>query len=149
MRVSFCRMSQHEAYKGKRVVVTGAASGIGQQTTEFLLAAGAKVIALDRNAPALKVDQYISIDFTKPESITTAVKEIDGEIDVLLNIAGVPGTVDPDVVMRVNVLGLRMLTELLINRIRQGGSITHVASIAGAQWAANLDEVKRLLETPD
>jgi len=142
-------MSQHEAYKGKRVVVTGAASGIGQQTTEFLLAAGAKVIALDRNAPKSKVDQYISIDFTKPESITTAVKEIEGEIDVLLNIAGVPGTVDPDVVMRVNVLGLRMLTELLINRIRLGGSITHVASIAGAQWASNLDEVKRLLETPD
>ena len=71
-------MSQHEAYKGKRVVVTGAASGIGQQTTEFLLAAGAKVIALDRNAPTSKVDQYISIDFTKPESITAAVKEIDG-----------------------------------------------------------------------
>ncbi|MCX6535716.1 MAG: SDR family NAD(P)-dependent oxidoreductase, partial [Actinobacteria bacterium] len=142
-------MGQHEAYKGKRVVVTGAASGIGRQTTEFLLAAGANVIALDRNPSDLKVDQFISVDFTQPETITAAVKQIDGEIDVLLNIAGVPGTVDPEVVMSVNVLGLRMLTELLIDRILQGGSITHVASIAGAQWLANLDEVKRLLETPD
>jgi len=142
-------MGQHEAYKGKRVVVTGAASGIGRQTTEFLLAEGAKVIALDRNPSDLKVEQFISVDFTQPKTITAAAKEIDGEIDVLLNIAGVPGTVDPQVVMRVNVLGLRMLSQLLIDRIRQGGSITHVASIAGAQWAANLDEVKRLLETPD
>lgn len=142
-------MSQHETYRNKRVVVTGAASGIGRQTTEFLLAAGAKVIALDRNAPDLKVEQFVSVDFTKPETIDAAAKNIDGEVDVLLNIAGVPGTVDPEIVMRVNVLGLRMLTELLIDRIRRGGSITHVASIAGAQWAAHLDEVQRFLATPD
>jgi NAD(P)-dependent dehydrogenase (short-subunit alcohol dehydrogenase family) len=131
------------------VVVTGAASGIGRQTTEFLLADGAKVIALDRNSSELKVEQFIAVDFTQPETIAAAAKKIDGEIDVLLNIAGVPGTVDPEVVMRVNVLGLRMLTDLLIDRIRRGGSVTHVASIAGAQWAAHLDEVQRLLATPD
>ena len=130
-------------------MVTGAASGIGRQTTEFLLAAGANVIALDRNASDLKVEQFISVDFTQPETITAAAKQINGEIDVLLNIAGVPGTLDPEVVMRVNVLGLRMLTDLLIDRIRRGGSVTHVASIAGAQWAAHLDEVQRLLATPD
>ena len=142
-------MNQHSAYKDKRVVVTGAASGIGRQTTEFLLAAGANVIALDRNASDLKVEQFISVDFTQPETITAAAKQINSEIDVLLNIAGVPGTVDPEIVMRVNVLGLRLLTDLLIDRIRNGGSVTHVASIAGAQWAAHLDEVQRLLATPD
>ena len=142
-------MSEHETYKSKRVVVTGAASGIGRQTTEFLLAAGAQVIALDRNPSDLKVQQFISVDLTEPQTIDAAAKKIDGEIDVLLNIAGVPGTVDPEVVMRVNVLGLRMLTNLLIDRIRSGGSVTHVASIAGAQWAAHLDEVQRLLATPD
>ncbi len=142
-------MNQHATYRDKRVVVTGAASGIGRQTTEFLLAAGAQVIALDRNTPDLKVEQFVSVDFTKPETIDAAANSIDGEIDVVLNIAGVPGTVDPEIVMRVNVLGLRMLTELLIDQIRRGGSVTHVASIAGAQWAAHLDEVQRLLATPD
>ena len=68
---------------------------------------------------------------------------------VLLNIAGVPGTADPMVTMQVNVLGLRMLTELLIGRMRSGGAVTNVASIAGAQWQAHLDEVQRLLATPD
>ena len=142
-------MGQYAVYRDKRVVVTGAASGIGRQAAEFLLADGAKVIALDRNSSDLQVEQFIAVDFTQPETIAAAVKKIDGEIDVLLNIAGVPGTLDPEVVMRVNVLGLRMLTDLLIDRIRRGGSVTHVASIAGAQWAAHLDEVQRLLATPD
>ena len=142
-------MVQYAVYRDKRVVVTGAASGIGRQAVEFLLADGAKVIALDRNSSDLKVEQFIAVDFTQPETIAAAVKKIDGEIDVLLNIAGVPGTLDPEVVMRVNVLGLRLLTDLLIDRIRRGGSVTHVASIAGAQWAAHLDEVQRLLATPD
>ena len=142
-------MGQYAVYRDKRVVVTGAASGIGRQAAEFLLADGAKVIALDRNRSDLEVEQFIAVDFTQPETIAAAVKKIDGEIDVLLNIAGVPGTLDPEVVMRVNVFGLRMLTDLLIDRIRRGGSVTHVASIAGAQWAAHLDEVQRLLATPD
>ncbi len=142
-------MGQYAVYRDKRVVVTGASSGIGRKTTEFLLSDGAKVIALDRNPSDLDVEQFIAVDFRQPETIAAAAKKIDGEIDVLLNIAGVPGTADPETVMRVNVLGLRMLSQLLIDRIRRGGSVTHVASIAGAQWAAHLDEVQRLLATPD
>lgn len=140
-------MNQYSTFKGKRVVVTGASSGIGHQTTSFLISAGAHVIALDRKPTDLATDKFIQVDFTDSETILNAVKQIDGEIDVLLNIAGVPGTVDPEVVMRVNILGLRMLTELLIDRIRKGGCVTHVASIAGAQWSAHLEEVQRLLAT--
>lgn len=139
----------HFAFRDKRVVVTGAASGIGHRTTELLLEAGAHVIALDRNPVQLKVAQFVSVDMTKPDTISSAAKEIIGDVDVLLNIAGVPGTADPEVTMRVNVLGLRMLTELLIGRMRSGGAVTNVASIAGAQWQAHLDEVQRLLATPD
>jgi NAD(P)-dependent dehydrogenase (short-subunit alcohol dehydrogenase family) len=139
----------HFGFANKRVVVTGAASGIGRRTTELLLEAGAHVIALDRNPVDLNVAQFVQVDMTNPASIAEAARAIDGEIDVLLNIAGVPGTADPEVTMRVNVLGLRMLTELLIGQIRSGGAVTNVASIAGAQWQAHLDEVQRLLATPD
>ena len=139
----------HFGFRDKHVVVTGAASGIGHRTTELLLEAGAHVIALDRNPVQLSVTQFVSVDMTKPHTIAAAAGAISGEIDVLLNIAGVPGTADPEVTMRVNVLGLRMLTELLIGRIRSGGAVTNVASIAGAQWQAHLEEVQRLLATPD
>jgi len=37
-------VGQYAVYRDKRVVVTGAASGIGRQAAEFLLADGAKVI---------------------------------------------------------------------------------------------------------
>lgn len=139
----------HFGFREKRVVVTGAASGIGRRTTELLVEAGAQVIALDRNPVDVSVAQFVHVDMTKPETIVAAVAEIRGEIDVLLNIAGVPGTAGADITMRVNVLGLRMLTELLVGRMRSGGAITNVASIAGAQWQVHLDEVQRLLATPD
>lgn len=139
----------HYAFRDKRVVVTGAASGIGRRTAELLLEADARVIALDRNDTDLDVAQFVRVDMTKPESITRAAAAIEGDIDVLLNIAGVPGTADPEVTMRVNVLGLRMLTEVLIDRVHRGGAVTNVASIAGAQWQSHLDEVQRLLATPD
>ena len=139
----------HFGFRNKRVVVTGAASGIGRRTAELLLEAGAHVVALDRNTVDLPVSQFVSVDMTDPASIDAAVNSINGEIDVLLNIAGVPGTANPEVTMRVNVLGLRMLTELLIARIARGGAVTNVASIAGAQWQAHLDDVTRLLATPD
>ena len=38
---------------GKIAVVTGAASGIGLATTQALLAAGARVVMVDRNKDAL------------------------------------------------------------------------------------------------
>jgi NAD(P)-dependent dehydrogenase (short-subunit alcohol dehydrogenase family) len=139
----------HFGFRDKRVVVTGAASGIGHRVAELLLEAGAQVIALDRSDVDLPVTQFVRVDMTDPASIDAAVGAITGEVDVLLNIAGVPGTADPKVTMRVNVLGLRMLTELLIHRINRGGAVTNVASIAGAQWQSHLDEVQRLLATPD
>ena len=141
--------SPHVGFRDKRVVVTGAASGIGHRTAELLMEVGAEVIALDRNPVDLAVTQFVAVDMTNPDSILSAVDGIVGEIDVLLNIAGVPGTANPDVTMRVNVLGLRLLTELLVPRMNRGGAITNVASIAGAQWQAHLDEVQRLLATPD
>jgi NAD(P)-dependent dehydrogenase (short-subunit alcohol dehydrogenase family) len=135
------------------ILLTGAASGIGAATLEAFARQGVppQVITLDRHElpPHLRSlsVQHLLVDLADPASIERGVAEIDTEIDALCNVAGVPGTLDPETVLSVNFLGLRYLTELVVDRIRDGGSIVNVASIAGAQWLAHLGEVRRLLDT--
>ena len=131
-------------FRGKRIVVTGASSGIGRATADRLSAQGAEVIALDRHAPASD-GTYVACDLADPASIDAAVSRIDGSLHGLANVAGVPGSADGEMVMRVNLLGLRHLTESLLSRFEAGGSVVNVASCAGTGWRANLDSLRSLM----
>ena len=66
--------------ENKRIVVTGAASGIGAETAKTLKARGATVIAVDINEPEGNADQYVSADLSDPASIEAAVKMIPNGI---------------------------------------------------------------------
>lgn len=132
---------------GKRYIVTGTASGIGQAVTERLLAAGAHVHSLDRNDPAAAVDQHVTVDLADVDSIDKALTELDGEYDGLLNIAGIPGTAPADTVLAVNSLAVRHLTESLFGQLVEGAAIVVVSSTAGFQWADRLETIKELLAT--
>src|SRR5262245_26857648 len=134
-------------YEGRRYVVTGAASGIGHATAEKLLAAGAEVISLDRNAPTAAVTRHIEVDLANPRSIDAALEQLDGEFDGLMNIAGIPGTAPADLVFAVNSLAVRHLTEAFFERLRPGGSVTIVSSTAGFGWPQRLDTIRDLLAT--
>jgi NAD(P)-dependent dehydrogenase (short-subunit alcohol dehydrogenase family) len=136
-------------FTDQRVVVTGAASGIGAETAKVLAAGGAHVISIDRNpASGAHIAQHIACDLTDRASIDAAIAAVDGPIDALCNVAGVPGNLPSQTVIAVNFLGLRHLTEGLADQITDGGAIVNVASIAGNQWQTNLAEVKLLLATP-
>jgi NAD(P)-dependent dehydrogenase (short-subunit alcohol dehydrogenase family) len=124
--------------KDCRFVVTGAASGIGRATAAKLVRSGAEVIALDRVAPTDSVGEFIPVDLADPESIRAAASKLPDGVAGLLNIAGVPGTVPPEILARVNYLGLRMLTESVLQKIRTGGSVVNVASTAGENWRDNV-----------
>jgi len=76
------------AFDGKRFVVTGAASGIGDAVAERLLAAGAEVVSLDRNTPTAKVNRHVEVDLANPRSIDAALEQLDGPFDGLMNVAG-------------------------------------------------------------
>lgn len=141
-------MSQPKSeFAGKRYVVTGAASGIGHATAEKLLAAGAEVTSLDRNPPTAAVWRHIEVDLANPRSIDAALEQLDGEFDGLINVAGIPGTAPADLVLAVNSLAVRQLTESFFERLVPGGSVTVVSSTAGFGWPQRLDVIRDLLAT--
>lgn len=133
-------------FTGKRVVVTGTASGIGAAVTELLLADGAEVYSLDRNVPTGAVAKHIPVDLADEASIDAAVAELDGDFDALLNVAGIPGTAPSDLVFAVNVLAVRHLTESLLDRL-PGGAVVIVGSSAGFGWPNRVDAIRELLAT--
>jgi len=122
----------------KTIVVTGVSSGIGAETARTLRAHGATVIGMDRNEPSLSLDGFVQADLSHADAIDTAVQQLPAQVDGLCNIAGVPGTADPQLVARVNYLGLRHLSEALLPRIREGGAIVNVSSVLGAEWPQRL-----------
>jgi NAD(P)-dependent dehydrogenase (short-subunit alcohol dehydrogenase family) len=134
-------------FKGRRYVVTGAASGIGHAVAEQLLAAGTEVISLDRNSPTAAVTRHIDVDLANPRSIDTALEHLDGVFDGLMNVAGIPGTAPADLVLAVNTLAVRHLTEAFVERLVPGGTVTIVSSTAGFGWPARLDTIRDLLAT--
>ncbi len=137
------------SYKGKRVVVTGAASGMGRAATELLVEDGADVHAID--IQPLEGDGITGYQLDLRDS--AAVREVAGAIpepvDVLLNCAGLARLPDPVDVARVNFIGLRRLTEELLAKMDRGGAIGNIASKSGAGWPWLLDEILPVLKIED
>ncbi|MVU83038.1 SDR family oxidoreductase [Nocardia sp. ET3-3] len=91
-------------YEGRRVIVTGAGSGIGQAVAVRLLAEGARLVAADVNesglaamvdaVPAEQRDRLrtLTLDISDQDAVraaTTQAHEFLGGLDVLVNAAGI------------------------------------------------------------
>ncbi len=72
----------------KKIVVTGAASGIGAESVNELKKQGATVIGVDLNQPQKNIDHYVKADLSDPASIESAVKKIPDGIDAICNKIG-------------------------------------------------------------
>ncbi|KAA1193207.1 SDR family oxidoreductase [Pseudohalioglobus sediminis] len=136
-------------YRGRNVVITGAASGMGQAAAQQLVELGAEVHALDIAPVSVAVKRCIQVDMSDPASIDAALNELPGEVYALFNCAGVPSPpFSARDTIRVNFVGLRYLTEALLPRLQEGGSITSIASTAGMAWKSRLDSVTAFLNRP-
>jgi NAD(P)-dependent dehydrogenase (short-subunit alcohol dehydrogenase family) len=133
-------------YTGKRTLVTGGATGVGAALLDLLAELGASdVTVLDIKEPTGPHTTFIQTDLSDQAAVDAAIAGIGGPVDALFNNAGVADTLPPDVVFKVNALALRHLSESLLPRIRERGTIVNTASIAGAQWPAHLQDILELL----
>ena len=120
-----------------RVLITGAASGIGAATAAELRARGARVAGLDLNAHDADT---IACDVRDQESVDRAVAEAIarlGGLDVLINNAGIgipqSAGLAPDdealAVIDVNMLGPWRVTAAALPALRESrGRVVNVAS---------------------
>ncbi|XFF02265.1 SDR family NAD(P)-dependent oxidoreductase (plasmid) [Bradyrhizobium guangxiense] len=86
---------------GRRIVITGAASGIGRTTAQLFAAEGASVALLDRNGGGLADTAQdtgglcFEVDITDEASVATVIERAGrgmGGIDGLVNAAGIMST---------------------------------------------------------
>jgi NAD(P)-dependent dehydrogenase (short-subunit alcohol dehydrogenase family) len=130
---------------GKTIVITGVSSGIGARTAELALQLGADVIGIDRRVPEAKMESFIEGDLSTGAGVDEIVTHLPPRFDALCNVAGVSGTLGAAKTLAINFYGLRELSLAAAPRLREGGAIVSVASIAGYGWRANLERAKALV----
>jgi NAD(P)-dependent dehydrogenase (short-subunit alcohol dehydrogenase family) len=129
-----------------RIVITGAATGIGAEVVKLLKSDGHEVTAFDIAKPA-QADHWVQVDLSDTSAVDQAVAGLDGPYDALINNAGLPPRDGNQVkLLAVNVLGLRAMTRAMLPKLADGARIVNTASRAGMQWQDNIAEVKALLD---
>lgn len=138
-------------FAGRRVLVTGAASGIGRATVVRLVGEGAAVFAVDRDEAGLALtaeqcDGRITTavcDVTSEDdviaTVARAVNELGG-LDVLANVAGTHRTTpieslsvaDLRLLFDVNLVGTALFCREAVAHLGRGGVIVNVASSSAA-----------------
>jgi 2-keto-3-deoxy-L-fuconate dehydrogenase len=139
-------MSMPFRLDGRIALVTGGASGIGEQTCRVFSAAGARVLVLDLDearakslAGELPEAEAIACDITDESQVERAFGRI-GRLDILVNNAGiglVGGVTETELadfqrIFRVNVEGAFLVTKHAVPLlIASHGAIVNIGSVAG------------------
>lgn len=143
-------------FEGKTVLVTGAASGIGEAVALRVAREGGRVIATDLSQERLHALQQahpqldlvtVAGDISDPADVARMIEAAGDKLDGLVNNAGIMddftpvGEVSDEVwerVMRVNVTGTMLMSRAAIPLMLEAGqgSIVNVTSEAGLRGSA-------------
>jgi len=140
-------------FRDKRIIVTGATSGIGRAAALAFLREGGHVVAVGRNEAALKdITGAVpcAVDLTSDEAPAKVVKaavDACGGIDVLVNAAGIikgaplESTTDQiwDSMMAINARApFRLMREALPYLKDRKGAVVNVSSVNGLRSFAGV-----------
>jgi NAD(P)-dependent dehydrogenase (short-subunit alcohol dehydrogenase family) len=130
-----------DRFAGKRVFVTGGASGIGAATVELFRKEGAEVVATD----ITEADGIVRCDVSDGASVQSAMDAAIaqlGGLDICINVAGINifskvEDLSIDLVRKhldVNFIGAVQVTQAAIPHLKEStGNVVTVASISGIQ----------------
>ena len=136
-------------YEGKRVVVMGCFSGTGEACARKLVELGAEVHGADIKPSPVDLASFTEVNLLDQDSIEAGVASIGGEIDALFNVSGLPQTFPGEDVVTVNYVGMRHWTETWLPKIRSGGGIAIVSSLAGMAWLTRQELLAEFMALTD
>lgn len=148
---------------GKKILVTGASSGIGRETAILLGQVGADVILLGRNESALQETReqmiqsggnclsIIKYDLSQPDGIAGVIEEAVGsdgrKLDGLAHCAGITAVVPIknldcnllDHIMRTNFYSfVELVKHYSLRKNNNGGSIVGISSVAAVRAGSGM-----------
>jgi len=127
---------------GQRIVITGAAGGLGAPVARMLTEAGAQVTGIDRS-PCPTCHETIISDLSDPQSLDSLAEKLAASPpDILVNVAGVmrfglheqQSNEALSLLYRVNLLAPAVLAHAVAAPMRRRGSgrIVNVGSVLGS-----------------
>jgi NAD(P)-dependent dehydrogenase (short-subunit alcohol dehydrogenase family) len=127
---------------GRKILITGGASGIGRATCALFVREGASVVVLDRNTAEVADVRGIAADVSDAASVTRAMQEAAqamGGLDGLVNAAGV--FINKDLMgtdaqtwnttIAVNLTGTFLCVQAAVPLLRQAAQATIVNLASG------------------
>ncbi len=135
--------------EGRKIIVTGAASGMGRAIAQLFARHGAQQLAIDVNGnglDALGLDntETMMVDMTQPDQIDAAVQHavsVMGGLDGVVNAAGILRVIPfeettPDIyhqVLSVNLHGPYYLCRAALPHLKraEASTIVNISSLAG------------------
>jgi NAD(P)-dependent dehydrogenase (short-subunit alcohol dehydrogenase family) len=140
---------------GRRIIITGGASGMGEGLVRAFPALGAKVVSLDitqesgEKIAAEAGATFVKVDVSNKESVDAAfgaAVEALGGLDVLVHAAGIAPSSPAEAssvelwtrVLSINALGTMLTNQAAFEHLKDhGGQIVNFASAAGVSGLPN------------
>ena len=139
-------------YRGKTVVVTGGASGMGEATARILGDLGALVHIVDIRQPTVECAGFYQCDLSDFDQVRATAQALQAAAPVhfVFPCAGLPPMIKgPLYCMRVNYIGTRLFVESLLSALEDGAGIALISSDAAMGWQGNLEQSLEMLAISD